>query len=110
MRRLTASVSVGLIAALACIGSVGASAGERGRPDERGCSQHGPGFVQVPGTATCVRIGGRVASEYGGSTRRDAHGSGFGTSGRVSVDTRTDTAYGPLRTYVRVRAGSSPER
>jgi hypothetical protein len=110
MGRLTVSVSVGLIAALACIASDRASAAERGRPEERGCSQHGPGFVQVPGTATCVRVGGRVASEYGGSTRRDARASGFGTSGRVSVDTRTDTDYGPLRTYARVRAGAGPER
>jgi|SRR4051812_8333975 hypothetical protein len=101
-----------LLAWLACLAAFGfattASAAERPRLDSaaRECPQYGPGFVQVPGTATCVRIGGRVASEYGTSTRRNARGSGFGTSGRVAVDTRTDTAYGPLRTYVRVRAGS----
>ena len=74
----------------------------------RSCPRHGPGFVQLPGTTTCVRIGGRVRSEYGTSTRRIDRDSiaGFGTSARVSVDSRTDTEYGPLRSYVRVKAGT----
>lgn len=74
----------------------------------RSCPQHGPGFVEVPGTRTCIRVAGRVRSEYGSSTRstssRDGV-SGLRTQGTVSVDTRTDTAYGPLRSFVRVRAG-----
>lgn len=74
----------------------------------RSCPRHGPGFVQLPGTSTCVHIGGRVRSEYGTSARQIDRDSiaGFGTSARVSVDTRTDTNYGPLRSYVRVRAGT----
>jgi hypothetical protein len=101
-----------ILASLTCLAAFGLGtdvrAGERPSLDSaaRECPQYGPGFVQVPGTATCVRVGGRVTSEYGTSTRRNTRGSGFGTSGRVSVDTRTDTAYGPLRTYVRVKAGS----
>jgi hypothetical protein len=101
-----------ILASLACAATLGLAtelfAGERPRPDSaaRECPHYGAGFVQVPGTATCVRVGGRVTSEYGTSTRRSTRGGGFGTSGRVSVDTRTDTGYGPLGTYVRVRAGS----
>jgi hypothetical protein len=75
----------------------------------RACPRYGPGFVEVPGSTTCMRIGGRVTSEYTTGTRRVSRDqiAGFGASGRVSVDTRTDTAYGPLRSYVRVRAGSN---
>lgn len=76
----------------------------------RACPRHGPGFVQVPGSATCIRIGGHVRAEYGGSTRRIDRDriAGFGSSASVSADTRTDTEYGPLRSYVRIRAGQGP--
>ena len=72
----------------------------------RSCAQQGPGFVEVPGTATCIRIGGRVRAEAGSVTRRRIArevGAGTGTSARLSVDTRTDTAYGPLRSFVRLK-------
>ena len=29
------------------------------------CAQYGPGFVQVQGTNTCVRIGGSVRTDIG---------------------------------------------
>lgn len=74
----------------------------------RACPKYGPGFYQVPGSSTCLRIGGRVTSEYGTATKRVSRDriAGFGTSARVSVDSRTDTEYGPLRAYVRMRAGA----
>lgn len=76
----------------------------------RACPRHGQGFVQVPGTTTCLRIGGRVTGEYGTGTRRIDRDriAGFGTSAAVSMDARTDTEYGPLRSYVRVKAGQGP--
>ena len=72
------------------------------------CPRHSPGFIEIPGTSTCIRIGGRVRSEYGASARRVSRHdiAGFGASGRVSVDSRTDTAYGPVRTFVRVKVRS----
>ena len=78
----------------------------------RACPQHGPGFVQVPGSATCLKVGGRVVAETTVGARRIARDqiAGFGASGRVSVDARTDTAYGPVRTYMRVRAGDGAVR
>ena len=78
----------------------------------RACPQHGPGFVQVPGSATCLKVGGRVVAETTVGARRIARDqiAGFGASGRVSVDARTDTAYGPVRTYMRVRAGDGAAR
>ena len=76
----------------------------------RACPRYGPGFVEVPGSSTCIRIGGRVTAEYGAASRRISRDqiAGFGSSARVSADTRTDTEYGPLRAYVRMRAGTGP--
>jgi hypothetical protein len=34
-----------------------------GRP----CAEYGPGFVQLAGSSTCVKIGGAVSIEAGGS-------------------------------------------
>ena len=78
----------------------------------RACPQHGPGFVRVAGSATCVKVGGRVTADTTVGTRRVPRESiaGFGASGRVSLDSRTDTELGPLRTYVRVRAGDRTGR
>jgi uncharacterized protein YdeI (BOF family) len=35
---------------------------------QKPCSEYGPGFVQVQGTTTCVKVGGSV--EAGGGYRR----------------------------------------
>jgi hypothetical protein len=34
------------------------------------CAQYGPGFVKVAGSDMCVKIGGGVGFEAGGSARR----------------------------------------
>lgn len=100
--------------ALALIASgsiVPALAAERLAPVDsaRACLRHGLGFVEVPGTGTCIRIGGRVRSEAGTASRRVSRDdvAGLRNQGMVAVDTRTDTAYGPLRSYVRMRAGQN---
>ena len=81
-------------------------------PALRSCAQYGPGFIAVPGTETCTRISGRVTAEAGTATRsvRREDIAGFGTSGRVAVDSRTATPYGPLRAYLRVRVGDGTIR
>ena len=106
----------GILATALGMGGYGlqAHADERlGAPEPaRACPRYGPGFVEMPGTTSCIRIGGRVRAEAGGSISRErrADRTGLGASARLSVDTRTDTAYGPLRTFVRVRAGSTGGR
>lgn len=69
------------------------------------CARHGPGFVAVAGSSTCVRLSGRVGAE---STivRGGAPDSSGGFNARVSVDARTETSLGPVRTFVRVGPGS----
>ena len=34
------------------------------------CAQYGPGFARVAGSDTCIKIGGSVSVEGGGSARR----------------------------------------
>ena len=85
------------------------------------CSLYGAGFWYVPGTDTCLKIGSYVRVQ----TAWDAEGGGiplgFGTAGgqftrtdtsdlnlrtraALSVDLRTQTEYGTLRSYLEVGA------
>lgn len=74
----------------------------------RVCSAYGAGFFFIPGTETCLRVGGRVRAEYAVSERfnglagtQDQDAYGFRARGRLNLDARTQTAYGTLRTFVR---------
>ncbi len=80
------------------------------------CSLHGAGFFYIPGTDTCIKIGGFVRTEWnhnaGGSfapTVNEAPGYYTRatdtlvnrTRGLVSFDVRSQTEYGTLRSYLR---------
>jgi hypothetical protein len=69
----------------------------------RVCSAYGAGFFYIPGTDTCLRVGGRVRAEYTVGTRFGNGQDAYGTRsrGRLNVDARTATAYGTLRTFFR---------
>jgi hypothetical protein len=105
----------------------------------RVCDYTGAGYFYIPGTDTCLKVGGYLRAEYhfieptkaffptpvpfaaslfgfsgpalgvpgvvNGAfvTGRNRDASGFKTEGRVDVDARTQTAYGTLRTYVRMQ-------
>lgn len=85
------------------------------------CSLYGIGFWYVPGTDTCLKIGSyiRVQTMYNADNGGIASGSGDGGSGGhntrtdsaklgfrnrnvLSVDLRTQTEYGTLRSYLNV--------
>jgi Porin subfamily len=70
----------------------------------RVCSTYGAGFFYIPGTETCLRVGGRVRAEYSylEPTTRASNSIGFLARGRVQLDARTATAYGLLRAFVRM--------
>jgi len=79
----------------------------------RVCSAYGAGFFVIPGTDTCLRVSGRARFEGGyiTSNTRQAGTNGGDTSGfrgllRFNLDARTQTAYGTLRAFVRLDAGS----
>ncbi|HEY8566401.1 MAG TPA: porin [Beijerinckiaceae bacterium] len=69
----------------------------------RVCSTYGAGFFFIPGTETCLRVGGRARAEFRieSDRFRTADTSGFRGLGRLNLDARTQTAYGTLRTFVR---------
>ncbi|MFC0283990.1 porin [Camelimonas abortus] len=67
------------------------------------CSAQGAGFFYIPGTDTCIRIGGRARFEYnlsGPLKVGNPDRSSFRGLGRLQVDARTNTEWGVLRTFV----------
>lgn len=105
--KLAKSLLLGSAAALAAV--TGASAADlpsrKAAPVEyvRVCSAYGAGFFYIPGTDTCLRIGGRVRAEFGyvEPFGRGENATGFRGRGRIFVDARTQTGYGTLRTFIR---------
>ena len=66
------------------------------------CPAQGSGFVKIPGTSTCVRLSGRVAAEAG--LNASSHTS-QPVVGRFQLDTRTPSAQGDVRSFVRFGSG-----
>src|ERR1044072_3344944 len=77
------------------------------------CSLYGAGFFYIPGTDTCIKLGGylRVETMFNGSVANGAYSSVNGAQNRLSnyytspsrqdltIDTRTATEYGVVRTF-----------
>jgi hypothetical protein len=86
------------------------------------CSLYGAGFFYIPGTDTCIKIGGAIrvqanwdafgdgtpagfgtpAAPLGSFTRSSMNDVNFRTRIYFSVDTRQQTDYGTLRSYWRM--------
>jgi hypothetical protein len=117
--KLVKSLLLGSAAGLCAV--AGAQAADlpmrRAAPVEyvRVCTAYGAGFFYIPGTDTCLRVGGRARFEAqytsnraigpnaGGSINNLVNGdsTGYRGLGRLNIDARTQTAYGTLRTFVR---------
>src|SRR6478736_5013055 len=80
------------------------------------CSLYGAGFFYIPGTDTCIKIGGFLRYEWdvnaGGSFGQFLNGANARFTrettelterarGIMSFDVRSQTAYGTLRSYLR---------
>lgn len=67
------------------------------------CSEHGQGFFYIPGSDTCLKVGGRVIADTQINQARDRNTDAvqFGSQGRMYLDARNSTPYGTLRVYVR---------
>ena len=78
------------------------------------CTLYGDGFYYIPGSDTCIRFSGYIRADYGynvtgartaqysgAAGAQDRTVSNYSTRhrGSFSVDTRTQTAYGTLRTF-----------
>ncbi len=94
------------------------------------CDAYGSGFFYIPGTDTCLKVGGYVRAEYiyatpdnivtvptfrANAATASASNATFVTSaaldqtgfqgrGRVELDARTQTAFGTARTYIGIRS------
>jgi hypothetical protein len=85
----------------------------------RVCDAHGAGFWYVPGTNTCMKLGMYLRNQWeweanggqiyrngsrGRFTRVETPGLSHRARGWVSMDTRTRTDYGTLRSYLTIGA------
>jgi hypothetical protein len=63
-----------------------------------------PGFAALQNSDTCVRVSGRVRADsvIGSPRSRSSDSFETRTSGRVQLDVRKPTEYGPLRAVIRV--------
>jgi len=79
------------------------------------CSLYGAGFYYIPGTDTCIKLGGYLRSDLGVNTNAIFGGNTSGPAGAqnrfsnaftwrsradLTIDTRTATEYGVVRTYM----------
>ena len=110
--KLVKSLLLGSAAALAA--AAGAQAADlpmrKAAPVEyvRVCTAYGAGFFYIPGTDTCIRVGGRARFEYQYTQQRAGRNSnsGYRGLGRLQIDARTQTPYGTLRAFVRFEIAS----
>ncbi|MGY4257791.1 hypothetical protein ACVI1L_004859 [Bradyrhizobium sp. USDA 4516] len=78
------------------------------------CSLYGPGFYYIPGTDTCIKLGGYLRGWMavransmglntdfgaGGAANRYSNGYTWRSRADLNVDTRTASEYGMVRTY-----------
>ena len=83
------------------------------------CDAFGAGFYYIPGTDTCLKIGGRVRVEahWVENDPGDSNDNNFTTRARgyISLDARTQTDWGLLRAYTQMlmtvgpKASSAPD-
>lgn len=71
----------------------------------RVCDAYGSGYYYLPGTETCLRVGGRVRVDYRIADIEgdgDDYGLDFRSRAYVRLDARTETDFGTLRTALSV--------
>lgn len=125
MKSLLLGSAAGLVAVA---GAQAADLPVKAKPVEyvKVCSVYGAGFYYIPGTETCLKIGGFARADItvhgaendnpyrNGSlarnTREDTSGYNTRYRGIVSFDARSQTEFGTLRSYIRAgwELNSSP--
>src|SRR5215468_1725862 len=118
--KMVKSLLLGSAAGLVAVtGTQAADLPVKARPVEyvKICSLYGEGFYYIPGTDVCLKVGGYVRADYGWNVTgaRTPHYSGAGGAqdrtvspystrhrAHINFDSRTQTAYGTLRTYAAI--------
>ncbi|MGN6776679.1 porin [Rhizobium sp.] len=105
------SLLLGSAAALAAVsGAHAADAIVAAEPEPleyvRICDAYGAGYFFIPGTETCLKIGGKVRTEgkwYDAYNPDTHYGTLWHTRAELQLQTATDTEYGPLKTNTELR-------
>lgn len=116
--KLTKSLILGSAAMFASAGAQAADLPVKAKAVEyvKICSLYGAGFYYIPGTDTCIKIGGYIRADMtahandftaytsGSNAANNRLSNYFGTRSRIDInmDTRTATEYGTLRTFADV--------
>ena len=109
------SLLLGSAAALAVVsGAHAADAIVAAEPEPleyvRICDAYGAGYFYIPGSETCLKIGGmvRTQAQWKDAYDPESHfGTNWLTRAELNIDTATDTEYGPLKTNMVFRFNSS---
>ncbi|MBB3610693.1 porin [Rhizobium sp. BK602] len=105
------SLLLGSAAALAAVsGAHAADAVVAAEPEPleyvRICDAYGAGYFFIPGTETCLKIGGKVRTEgqwYDAYNPQHVTGTLWHTRAELQLQTATDTEYGALKTNTELR-------
>jgi len=105
------SLLLGSAAALAAVsGAQAADAIIAAEPEPmeyvRVCDAFGTGYFYIPGTETCLKVGGRVRYDVGaGDAYSPNSGTGLysNTRAELYLDSASDTEFGPLKTKIVAR-------
>jgi len=107
------SLLIGSAAALAAVsGAQAADAIVAAEPEPmeyvRVCDAFGTGYFYIPGTETCLQIGGYVRFQVDFSENAVGNDSGYrvGTRGYLSLDAKSDTELGTLTGHIDLQADS----
>ena len=113
------SLLLGSAAALAAVsGAQAADAIIAAEPEPmeyvRVCDAFGTGYFYIPGTETCLKIGGYVRFQVSFDSRDDLEGGSYGdehwdayTRGRVDFTAKSDTELGELTGFVAIHGDAS---
>jgi hypothetical protein len=108
------SLLLGSAAALAVVsGAQAADAIVAAEPEPmeyvRVCDAFGTGFFYIPGTETCLKIGGEIRFSYDWSSNGDGDddfGGDFQTRARVVFEAKNDSEVGTIGSYIRLEGNS----
>lgn len=103
MRGLRTKCLIAVWLGLTAAGTTSALPAERVQAAAQPCPRYGPSFIRVPGSDVCVRLAGRVSGGIDPRARRFDAPEAPLIAGRFTIDTRTESEFGPVRTFVRVR-------
>jgi hypothetical protein len=110
------SLLLGSAAALAAVsGAQAADAIVAAEPEPmeyvRVCDAFGTGYFYIPGTETCLKVGGRVRFDatYGNAYDVDSDGVFTNSRAEIYLSSASDTEYGALKTNISARFDWNPQ-